>query len=99
LYVCGKAFYAHLAVQFATLLPQPNDPELCFHAFVLQIEHVTRFELHTNALQRASTAADGSQAHGLGERTGMYVHTPNVYGKLDRNALLTASVHVFSLPR
>jgi hypothetical protein len=61
----------------------------------LEIHHVPTFELRMNALQSASAPADGAQTGRLSERTGMNVHSPDFYGKLDRNTLLAPPIHGF----
>ena len=91
--VFGEVLDADFSVHVGAGLTEPNDAELGLRALILEIDDVTRFELSSDALQRSAVAADGAQAGGLGEGAGVCVHTSDLHGKLDKNALLAAPVH------
>jgi len=91
--VFGEVLDADLSLHFCAGFSEPHYAELGLGALVLEIDDVARFELSADTLQCGATAADGAQAGGLGEGTSVGVHTPDFYGKLDKNALLAAAVH------
>jgi hypothetical protein len=65
----------------------------------LEINDVAGFKVSTDALQGGSAAADGAQAGHLGKGTGIGVHTADLYGKFDKNALFAAAVHSLDMSR
>lgn len=91
--VFGKIFHADFALHFRSRFAEPHHAELRFRALILKVNHIARFELRINALQRRSVAADRAQTCRLCKWTRMCVHAPDFYGKFDSNALLAAAVH------
>jgi hypothetical protein len=91
--VFGEVLDPDFSVHVGAGPTEPDYAELGLGALVLEIDDVTWFELSADALQRSAAAANGAQAGGLGERARVRIHSPDLYGKLDRNALLTAAVH------
>jgi hypothetical protein len=91
--VFGEVLDADFSVHVGAGLTEPDYAKLGLGALVLEIYDVARFELSADALQRSAVAADGAQAGGLGEGAGVCVHSPDLHGKLDKNALLAAPVH------
>ncbi len=91
--VFRQVFYADLALHFRPGLAQPNDPELRFRALILNVDDVAGLEARAYALQSRAASADGAQAGGLREWTGVGVHAPDFYWEFDENAGLPAAVH------
>jgi hypothetical protein len=59
----------------------------------MDVEGISRLQLSVNALQGGSASADGAQAGGLREGTGMRVHAADLNGELNEDARLLASIH------
>jgi len=93
LYVGGHILHANFSLHLGSYLAKPHDSELSLRALVLQIDNAAGLQLGAHALQRRATTADVAQAGGLGERTGIGVHAPDLHGEFNENALLAATVH------
>jgi len=91
--VGGKILDAHLSLHFSSAFSHPHYTELTSNPLILQIHDTARLELSVDALQRGTTAADGSQACGLRERAGVGIHTPDLYREFDEYARLATAVH------
>jgi len=94
----GKIFHSNFTLHVCARLAQPYDAELGLGALILKIDNVAGFELRAYALQSGAAAADGAQAGRLRKGTGVSVHTPNLNGKFDENALLAAAIHKCWVP-
>jgi hypothetical protein len=93
LHISGHVFYPDFSLHFGSHLPQPDNSKLSFGALVLEIDHAAGFQLDADTLQRGAASADGPEAGGLSEGTGVGIHTPDLDRKLDENALLAAAIH------